>query len=307
MKLYFLSVFIILQTFFLIEPKADPGPRYIVCLGDSLTLGSLNSRGADYPNLLRRSIDAEVYNLGVARESSFAGLNRIDRVMSQYNPTHILILFGTNDVNGWGGLDPSVENIIEMARRAHARGTLPIIGTIPPFVGPKIARYQRSLEFNEKLRIAASVKGYAVADIGDVFDGRSDLMLSDGFHPTDAGLRVIMDVFLGKINTTPAYHWLAVGARSYESNWYEHPGFGFFNTTFSPWIFHPQMGWLYMFGNDREQIWLYDDSAGIMYTSNQHFNYFWSTTHETWLEFLGAGNGRIARFYDHNRQRYVWR
>lgn len=267
-------------------------PPVVVCIGDSITAGTVNS--FDYPGRLAEAVAGPVINAGVGGQTASQGLARVNGLLDAHRPSHLLILFGTNDINVGRDPDATTSHLMEMARRAHARGALPIIGTIPPYT---TSLRTASLTLNDRIRSAAVQRGYAIADLGAYFEIRDYLMKSDGFHVTDTGLLSIRDLFLEAMRNTPPYFWLSVGAYHLGNDWCYLPWLRYVYTGWAPWIFHPDLGWMYLFGNQRSGFWLYDTSAGFQYTSETLFPYVWSVNDGAWLYFFhGTGNGATALF-----------
>ena len=76
-----------------------PSAFRIACLGDSVTFGRPE---ADFTTILRQKLDtavhpAQVLNFGVPGYSSFQGRLLLDRVLRDYRPAFVIILFGWND------------------------------------------------------------------------------------------------------------------------------------------------------------------------------------------------------------------
>jgi lysophospholipase L1-like esterase len=281
-------------------------PPVVVCMGDSITAGTQNS--FDYPSRLAEFVNGPVVNAGVGGKVASFGVAVVDGLLLTHRPSHVLILYGTNDVNVGLNPDTTTAQLMEMARRAHARGAMPILGTIPPFSGPKSSLRSASLALNDRIRSEAQYRGYAVADLGALFAVRTDLMQGDGFHVTDTGLLYIRDLFLEAMQNTPAYFWLSVGAHHLGGGWCHSPWFRYFYIGSAPWIYHPELGWMYLFGNQRSGFWWYDASAGFQFTGETLFPYLWSVDEGAWLYyFRGSGNGATGLFVNLSTGEYLRR
>ena len=170
----------------------------VLCAGDSITVGY----GVDIPYPTRLSSNTGLFTINVGRGGMWAsyGLKHIDEWLLDYDPSHVLILFGTNDTN-----DPNqstrdaAKAVIETALKVRAYGAIPVVGTIPPKIGDRAYQMPRVRSFNNYLRSYAASEGILLADIEDAFGSGSGLFLSDGFHPNDAGAEVIARTFADKI------------------------------------------------------------------------------------------------------------
>lgn len=178
------------------------GQALILCIGDSITEGVYVA--TPYPTRLSRLIGQPVINAGIGGEEADAGLARINGLLNQHSPTHVLILFGTNDIlHSRQNLYTTALEIMEMARRARASGAVPVIGTAPPMTAPRTFNAGRVNELNGYIRSMASANGFLVADIQNAFGSGAGLMMSDGFHPNDAGMQVIAQTFAPRIRVPP--------------------------------------------------------------------------------------------------------
>ncbi|MGD9613420.1 MAG: GDSL-type esterase/lipase family protein [Kiritimatiellia bacterium] len=179
------------------SPSARAQTR-ILCAGDSITAGYGVS--VSYPTRLHRNTGLEVINAGVGGMWSSYGLDHIDEWMLYFDPTQVLILYGTNDTNDpYQDYRQSAEAVMETARKVRSYGAIPIIGTIPPKIGPREYQMPRVQTFNAYLRTHAANEGILLADIEAAFGSGSGLFQSDGFHPNDAGSEVIARTFADKI------------------------------------------------------------------------------------------------------------
>ena len=171
----------------------------VLCAGDSITKGY----GVDipYPTRLSNNTGMFTINSGVGGVWASYGLSHIDGWLIKYAPTHVLILYGTNDTGDHPGhdLQNAAEAVIETARRVRAYGAIPIVGTIPPKIGSRAYLMSRVRSFNGYLRSYAANEGILLADIYEAFGSGRGLFISDGFHPNDQGAEIIARTFAEKI------------------------------------------------------------------------------------------------------------
>jgi lysophospholipase L1-like esterase len=169
--------------------------KIVVCFGDSITAGVGDAQS--YPDILKGFLEDEgitVVNAGVSGEQLSTGVSRIASVIDQFNPTHILILEGVNDLI-LAGTDPvNVSNsLVQMLDIVIGKGVKPIVGTLTPTTGepdynPQIDAY------NQQLKLVAQAKGVRVADLSREF-GSGKGLLQDGLHPNTKGNRIIAITF----------------------------------------------------------------------------------------------------------------
>ena len=96
-------------------------------------------------------------------------------------------------------MSDSADVIMQIAQRVRAYGAYPVIGTIPPQIGPRAYNASRVRQYNGYLRTRAAANGFALADIEAAFGSGAGLMSSDGFHPNDSGAEVIAQTFATKV------------------------------------------------------------------------------------------------------------
>src|SRR5712692_1647724 len=114
-------------------PASPPAPSKpakslpkIVAFGDSLTAGFGLPRGASYPSLLQKKLDAdgfayEVVNAGVSGDTSAGGVRRVD--WSLDGDVRIVILeLGANDLLRGQPPDAMKKNLAQIIQRVKARG-----------------------------------------------------------------------------------------------------------------------------------------------------------------------------------------
>lgn len=170
----------------------------VLCEGDSITYGTYVS--TPYPSRLARNTGHRVINAGLGGERCSGGLARISSLLATYDPWVVCILYGTNDINDPNqDLHASAQVVLQIAQQVRSYGALPIIGTVPPQVGPSAFRQSRVVAFNSYLRSYASAYGIRLADIQAAFGSGSGLMVFDGFHPNDTGAEIIAQTFAAKI------------------------------------------------------------------------------------------------------------
>ncbi len=162
-------------------------------MGDSITHGYKVSE--TYPSRLSRALGETVWNEGIRGEWTSGGLNRVEQVIATYAPTHLLILYGTNDINSGANPRNAADRCAQIARIAREHNVVAIVGTLPPFVGVKAERNTDAQIFSTRLRNRAFDLGVPVAEIEGAFGSGAGLMQSDGFHPNDKGLQRIADTF----------------------------------------------------------------------------------------------------------------
>ncbi len=167
----------------------------VLCLGDSLT----EAYGIDpiygWVNLLEEDLKAELINAGISGDTTAGMLARCENLLLKHEPSHIIILGGTNDL--WFGLKDEyiISNIQAISRHAKYYGVEVLIG-LPTlsynlnelnFVQENYSECIRSFrntlihycDLEEKLYIDFSLNMI------------SDHFLDDGLHPNKTGQEVM--------------------------------------------------------------------------------------------------------------------
>ncbi len=176
-------------------------PITIVALGDSLTAGfGLPARDA-FPAKLQRALTAkgfsvEVVNAGVSGETASDGLARFDWSVPDGTDAVILEL-GANDA--LRGLDPAItrEALETMLRRLKER-KIPVLlcGMLaPPNLGPEYDATFRAIYPELAARYDAILYPFFLT--GVAADSRFNQR--DGLHPTAAGVDIIVNRMMPKV------------------------------------------------------------------------------------------------------------
>ena len=166
----------------------------IVCLGDSITWGFPFGPEYSWVTMLDNALTGEFINQGINGNTTSDMLKRFDRSVIQYDPTHVIIMGGINDVMCRESFDRITLNLKDMAEKARDKGIKVILGTPTAVDEPEIERLLQ--------RIRNWIKNYAqqnnirVIDFaGAFFDSNgnilSELLLPDGGHPTKEGYHAI--------------------------------------------------------------------------------------------------------------------
>jgi len=166
----------------------------VVCLGDSITWGFPHGTRYSWVAMLDEALEGEFINQGINGNTTSDMLRRFDRAVLRYNPTHVVIMGGINDVIWRESYDRIIVNLQTMAEKAVENGIKVIFGTPTGVDEPELERLLT--------RIRNWIKDYSrqqnidVIDFAAAFfdaDGkiRSELLLADGGHPTIDGYRAI--------------------------------------------------------------------------------------------------------------------
>jgi acyl-CoA thioesterase-1 len=169
---------------------AEPAPRTIVVLGDSLSAGYGMKVQEGWVSLLTKRLASEGYgyrviNASVSGETTQGGLTRLPRQLELNKPAVVVIELGGNDGLRGLPLAASRENLrkmIELSKAARARVVL--VGmVIPPNYGPRYGQEFRDM-------FATLAKEHSLAFVPFFLDQvalKPELMQADGIHPNAKG------------------------------------------------------------------------------------------------------------------------
>jgi lysophospholipase L1-like esterase len=187
-------------------PIGDNHSALYLGYGDSITYGEGSSDRQGYllklQNLLGPHFGrAEVRTWGRPGTVSIEGARKTRETLGWYDPTYVLILYGTNDWHDQAcqGRPPTscytIEALGDMIDDVKDWDSLPIVATIPP-VNPNRAPASRNTwydQLNVAIKALAQQKGVPVADMNADFKAAGNLasLFADDVHPNDAGYQIL--------------------------------------------------------------------------------------------------------------------
>jgi hypothetical protein len=96
---------------------------------------------------------------------------------------------------------------------------------------------------------------------------------------------------------------------SASGDWYSSTWFGYFYDASSDWIYHSDLGWLYVKKDSNGNFWFYDSKIGWFWTGSTYYDvsqskYFvYSSTESSWLYFKVVDG--VRKFYDYSDQTWL--
>lgn len=201
-KLFFIPMAITAMSVLLLAAAGQPvranDVPTILAMGDSLTAGYQLPPGAGFPAQLQKSmrargIEVNVIDAGVSGDTSTGGRSRLSWSLEGTNSTPDLVIveFGGNDA--LRGIEPSLTRAnLDAILSQLADQNIPalLVGMrAPPNMG---SEYEA--EFNAIYPALAERRGVALYPF--FLDGVAlypDLKLSDGLHPNEEGVAVMVE------------------------------------------------------------------------------------------------------------------
>jgi acyl-CoA thioesterase-1 len=177
-------------------------PIKIVALGDSLTAGYGLPANAAFPVQLEKALTAkgvavEVSNAGVSGDTSSGGLGRLEWSVPDGTDA-VIVTLGANDM--LRGIDPKVtrDALTQIVRKLKARGIEVLLTGMQaaPNMGPDYARAFNAIY--PDIAKSEDVLLYPFYLDGVAADAK--LNQRDGIHPTEAGIAIVVQRLLPKVD-----------------------------------------------------------------------------------------------------------
>ena len=80
--------------------------------------------------------------------------------------------------------------------------------------------------------------------------------------------------------------------------------FGRFHDQYYPWVQHGEHGWVYIHGLDPEDIWIWDERVGHLWTTDGLYPWLWSDQMQDWLYYQRESESP-RWFHSNNLQEWV--
>ena len=196
----------------------------IVCFGDSLTAGfqsptAENPKGRETPygHYLQEWLGAstEIQVRGICGELTGEMVIRFRRDVLQQQPSHVVLLGGTNDL-GWNAQPVEImKNLVKMYESARASQVMPIPVTVPsvrvdaagggPHAEAWIGQHlSRRIELNDLIQEYALSKGLPwinlfMATVESTTGQLAAKYSNDGLHLTTAGYRLLAQLLYDRV------------------------------------------------------------------------------------------------------------
>jgi acyl-CoA thioesterase-1 len=175
---------------------ADPSPRKLLVLGDSLSAEYGLSKGSGWVALLgkrltERRLPYEVINASISGETTAGGQTRLAQLLERHQPAVVVIELGGNDALRGLPLASTEDNLRTMVRAAKKSGaqTLLLGMRMPPnygrAYGEQFASSFKRVADAEKVALVP----FLLAGIGD----RVELFQADRIHPTEQAQPMMLE------------------------------------------------------------------------------------------------------------------
>lgn len=181
-----------------------PNENRVVFMGNSITIGWLNSRPEFFKN-------KPYINRGISGQTTPQMLIRFRQDVVDLNPKVVVILAGTNDIAGNTGpstLEMIADNIKSMAEIAHANGIKVILSSTLPAYDypwkPGMEPANKIIALNKMIADYAKANEHIYLDyfsaMADERNGLPKKYAADEVHPTVEGYKVMEPLVEEAIN-----------------------------------------------------------------------------------------------------------
>jgi acyl-CoA thioesterase-1 len=175
---------------------ADPTPRKLLVLGDSLSAEYGLTRGTGWVALLskrlaEKRLPYEVINASISGETTSGGQTRLAQLLERHQPAVVVIELGGNDALRGLPLASTEDNLRTMVKAAKKSGAQPLLlgMMMPPnygrAYGEQFASSFKRVADGEKVALVP----FFLAGIGD----RAELFQADRIHPTERAQPLMLD------------------------------------------------------------------------------------------------------------------
>jgi acyl-CoA thioesterase-1 len=190
--------------FLVIKPLSAAADNTILILGDSLSAAYGLQQEQGWVKLLQdkyndENADIALVNASISGETSGGALRRLDTLLAQYQPTHVLIELGAND--GLRGfpvkkMQANLTALIQKSQAANAMTALMEI-YIPPNYGPRYSKMFTDSFSQISEETDTHLLNFFMLNIAD----KPELMQNDGLHPNKKAQPLIRDEMYDSIKT----------------------------------------------------------------------------------------------------------
>lgn len=160
----------------------------VVAISDSFGTGF--GLATPWPTLLADALGVPVFNDSVNGRETPVGVAIIQGLLDSQNPSHVVILLGTNDALS-GVPSEAASNLQQMVDIANANDVIAIVGTLAPIT-------QSAAQDANAASISSAILGISGAQIADIRAQLGPELIVDGIHPADEGQQLITDIFLAE-------------------------------------------------------------------------------------------------------------
>jgi acyl-CoA thioesterase I len=178
--------------------KQTPAPLILV-VGDSLSAEYGLARGAGWVSLLeqrlaREKIAARVVNASISGDTTSGGRSRLPALLTQHQPTHVILELGGNDALRGLPLNMTQDNLRTMAQASKAAGARVLVAgmQMPPNYGRKYAEDFAAMFGAVAKSEGAALVPFLLKGVADIADSEEKMFQADRIHPKESAHPIIL-------------------------------------------------------------------------------------------------------------------
>lgn len=174
-------------------------PSTLLVLGDSLSAEYGLKRGSGWVALLEQRLQAKqlpvtVVNASISGDTTAGGRSRLNALLAQHRPTHVIIELGGNDALRGLPLQLTADNLTQMTQAAQKAGArVLLVGMqVPPNYGKDHAARFAALFASVAQSRKAALVPFLLKGIADAPDSTA-LFQRDRIHPREEAQPIMLD------------------------------------------------------------------------------------------------------------------
>ena len=171
----------------------------ILIVGDSLSAEYGLARGSGWVALLEKrlaqqKVPARVVNGSISGDTTSGGRSRLPALLTQHQPTHVVLELGGNDALRGLPLAQTEANLTAMARAAKAvQARVTVVGMqVPPNYGRQYGADFSAMFAKVAKAESAALIPFLLKGVADI-DNAESMFQPDRIHPKDTAHPVMLD------------------------------------------------------------------------------------------------------------------
>ena len=175
------------------------GVPVILIVGDSLSAEYGLARGSGWVALLEKrlaqqKVPARVVNGSISGDTTSGGRSRLPALLTQHQPTHVVLELGGNDALRGLPLAQTEANLTAMARAAKAvQARVTVVGMqVPPNYGRQYGADFSAMFAKVAKAESAALIPFLLKGVADI-DNAESMFQPDRIHPKDTAHPVMLD------------------------------------------------------------------------------------------------------------------
>ena len=169
----------------------------IVAIGDSITYGYPYESAFSWFNMIPTQLNIKYINRGINGDTTDGMLSRFDRDVVRSEPSHVIIMGGTNDAYAGITADQVINNIRDMVVLALKNNIIPVIGL--PIPCNDLAEEKLLGHYREEMHQFARDHNVEIIDFYKAMVEKNGIKIKPGLyyddvHPNKDGYKVMAGV-----------------------------------------------------------------------------------------------------------------